>query len=54
MPFVIALAEKGWRQALRDDPHLCAGLNMDRAAITSAPVAAALGLPCNDPAQPLP
>ena len=53
LPFVIALAEKGWRQAMRDDPYLCAGLNVDRGAITSAPVAAALGLPFSDPASHL-
>src|SRR5271155_4564616 len=28
LPFVIALAEKGWRGALRDDPHLRDGLNV--------------------------
>lgn len=50
LPFVIALAQKGWRQALRDDPHLRAGLNVDRGAITHAPVAAALGLPFSAPA----
>ncbi|MBA3031561.1 MAG: alanine dehydrogenase [Gammaproteobacteria bacterium] len=53
LPFVLALAEKGWRLALRDDPHLCAGLNVDRGEITSAPVAAALGLPFSDPAAHL-
>ncbi|NJD33275.1 MAG: alanine dehydrogenase [Betaproteobacteria bacterium] len=45
LPFVIALAQKGWHTALRDDPHLAAGLNVDRGAITNAQVAAALGLP---------
>ena len=28
LPFVLALADKGWKQALRDDPHLLAGLNV--------------------------
>jgi alanine dehydrogenase len=50
LPFVLALADKGWRQALRDDPHLAAGLNVDRGTITNAPVAAALGLPFSEPA----
>jgi alanine dehydrogenase len=27
-PFVLALADKGWKQALRDDPHLRNGLNV--------------------------
>jgi alanine dehydrogenase len=53
LPCVIALADKGWRQAMRDDPHLCDGLNIDRGAITSAPVAAALGLPFSAPAAHL-
>ncbi len=49
LPFVIALAQKGWHRALRDDPHLAAGLNVDRGAITNAQVAAALGLPFSTP-----
>ena len=28
LPFVMALAEKGWRKALADDPHLLHGLNV--------------------------
>ncbi len=28
LPFVLALADKGWRRALGEDPHLCAGLNV--------------------------
>ncbi|MBS0644132.1 MAG: alanine dehydrogenase, partial [Proteobacteria bacterium] len=28
LPFVLALADKGWRQAMLDDPHLAAGLNV--------------------------
>jgi alanine dehydrogenase len=39
----IALADKGWRQALRDDPHLRAGLNVAQGAITCEPVARQLG-----------
>ena len=49
LPFVIALAGKGWRQALRDDPYLRAGLNVHAGAITHAQVAAALGLLCREP-----
>lgn len=28
LPFTVALADKGWRQALLDDPHLRGGLNV--------------------------
>ncbi len=44
LPFVRALAESGMR-ALRDDPHLAAGLNVHRGAITHPAVAEALALP---------
>lgn len=33
-PFVTALADKGWRQALGDDPHLRDGLNVCRGRLT--------------------
>lgn len=45
LPFVLALANKGWRKALSDDPHLRAGLEITEGAVVSAPVAAAHGLP---------
>jgi alanine dehydrogenase len=51
LPFVSALAAKGWRQALRDDPHLRAGLNVHAGRIANAPVAAALGLAHADPVE---
>ena len=44
LPFTLALAGKGWRQALRDDPHLRAGLNVCAGKVTCAPVAQAHGL----------
>ncbi len=44
LPFVLALADKGWRQAVHDDPHLRAGLSTHEGKLTSAPVGAALGL----------
>ncbi|MGJ0508746.1 MAG: alanine dehydrogenase [Methylocystis sp.] len=40
LPFVLALANKGWRAALRDDPYLRAGLEMAAGVVVSAPVAA--------------
>jgi alanine dehydrogenase len=44
LPFVLAIANKGWRAALLDDPHLRAGLEVTGGRIVSAPVAAAHGL----------
>ena len=43
LPFVLALADKGWQQALREDPHLRAGLNVCQGKVTCAEVAEALG-----------
>ena len=45
LPFVLALAGKGWRTALLADPHLRAGLNVWNGKLTCAPVAEALDLP---------
>jgi alanine dehydrogenase len=39
LPFVLALADKGWKRALREDPHLRNGLNIHRGMVTCAPVA---------------
>jgi alanine dehydrogenase len=44
LPFTLALANKGWRDALRDDPHLRAGLEIASGRVVSAPAAAAHGL----------
>jgi alanine dehydrogenase len=44
LPFALALAGKGWRQALRDDSHLRAGLNVAKGRITHEAVASGLGL----------
>jgi len=41
---VLALAGKGWRQAMMDDPHLAEGLNIDAGKVTHPAVAQALGL----------
>ncbi|MFM0341758.1 alanine dehydrogenase [Paraburkholderia fungorum] len=38
----VALANKGWRRALKDDPHLKAGLNVCEGHVTYAAVARAL------------
>ncbi len=45
LPFVIALASKGWKKALTDDRHLLAGLNIWNGEVTHEAVAQALGLP---------
>jgi len=42
LPFVLALANKGWKQALADDPHLRNGLNVARGKVTHPEVAAAV------------
>ena len=44
LPFVLALAGKGARQALADDPHLRAGLNVHAGKITHEAVARDLDL----------
>jgi alanine dehydrogenase len=49
LPFVLALADKGWKRALADDLHLRHGLNVCRGAVTHAAVAQATGLPWRDP-----
>lgn len=45
MPYALALADKGWRQALRDDPALALGLNVHAGSLTYAAVAEAFDLP---------
>ncbi|MRX49237.1 alanine dehydrogenase [Paracoccus sp. S-4012] len=44
LPFVLALADKGWRAAAEADPHLRAGLATHEGQLTSLPVGDALGL----------
>jgi len=45
LPFVMALADKGWKRALADDKHLANGLNVWNGKITHEAVANALKLP---------
>ncbi|HRA03196.1 MAG TPA: alanine dehydrogenase, partial [Thermomonas sp.] len=45
LPFTLALADKGWRKALEQDPHLREGLNVCEGKLTCEPVAQAHGLP---------
>jgi len=52
LPFVLTLAEKGYQQALCDDPHLLNGLNVHKGVLTIKEVAEAQGLDYR-PAQEL-
>jgi len=49
LPFTLALADKGWRRALADDPHLKNGLNVAAGKVTYKAVAKALGLQYTPP-----
>jgi alanine dehydrogenase len=51
LPFVIALANKGYQQALQDDPHLLNGLNIHKGHVTYEAVARDLGLEFLPPAK---
>jgi len=53
LPFVIALADKGYRKALLDDRHLRNGLNVHHGRVTNRAVATALGYPFVDPREAL-
>jgi alanine dehydrogenase len=44
MPFMLALADKGWRAAMQDDAHLLAGLNTHAGKLTNYAVGKALGI----------
>ncbi len=43
LPYAVALANKGWRAALKEDPALALGLNTHQGQITYAAVAEAFG-----------
>ena len=51
MPFLLALADKGWKAACAADKHLLAGLNTHAGHLTYAAVGDALGLPVRDAAE---
>jgi alanine dehydrogenase len=44
MPFMLALADKGWKQACEDDEHLLNGLNVHAGQLTYFAVGKALGI----------
>ncbi|RIJ60556.1 alanine dehydrogenase [Clavibacter phaseoli] len=53
LPYVIALAEKGWKRALAEDPALALGLNVHDGHVTNSHVAAALDMPLTPVAEVL-
>ncbi|MBY6067719.1 alanine dehydrogenase [Leisingera aquaemixtae] len=53
LPFMLNLANKGWRQACADDRHLLNGLNVHAGKLTYAAVGEALGLDVLAPEQAL-
>ncbi len=53
LPFVLALADKGYHQALLDDPYLLNGMNVYRGHITHEGVAKDLGKPYTPPMDSL-
>jgi alanine dehydrogenase len=53
LPYITAIADRGWRDALRADPALALGLSTHEGALTCEPVADAHGLPSTQVAEVL-
>jgi alanine dehydrogenase len=53
MPYMLALADKGWKQACQDDPHLLNGLNVHAGQLTYFAVGKALGIDVLSPSMAL-
>ncbi len=53
LPFLLALADKGWRQACEDDAHLLNGLNVHAGELTYYAVGKALAIDVISPALAL-
>ena len=51
LPYAMQLANKGWKQALRDNPALLKGLNVTDGHVTYPGVAEAFGIKNEDPKQ---
>ncbi|ETX27115.1 alanine dehydrogenase [Roseivivax isoporae] len=49
MPFMLAIADKGWKKACEDDPHLLDGLNVHAGKLTYYAVGRALGIDVTSP-----
>jgi alanine dehydrogenase len=53
LPYVVAVADLGWQQAMREDPTLAKGLNTHEGHLTYAPVAEAHGMAHTEPGEVL-
>jgi alanine dehydrogenase len=53
LPYVLELAARGYREAMRRNPHLLAGLNIHDGRVANREVADALGLPYLDALEAL-
>ncbi len=53
LPLAMQLADKGYKQAMLDNPHLLAGLNVYKGKVTYKAVADDLGYSFVDPAKAL-
>jgi len=51
LPYVLEIANLGWREALKADPALAGGLNTHEGTLTCGPVAEAHGLPWTETGQ---
>ncbi len=49
LPYILAIADKGWQQAMAEDAHLLHGLNVAFGKVTHEAVARSLDLPYTDP-----
>jgi alanine dehydrogenase len=53
LPYAVALADKGWADACRNDHSLALGLNTHAGALTNVPVGEAVGLDAVSPDEVL-
>ena len=53
LPFILNLADKGYKKALEDDKHLLNGLNVINGQVTNQSVADALGFDFIEPSAAL-
>ncbi len=53
LPYTVALADKGWNQACRDDSGLARGLNTHAGMLTNTPVGEAVGIEAKELAEVL-
>jgi alanine dehydrogenase len=53
LPYAVALANKGWKKALSDDPALALGLNVHNHQVTYAAVADSWSYPLLELAEAL-